>query len=69
MLRYAKNHQFDKLAQVTGMRIKDHHTVIEKWPTRLKLTPGQYGADEDLATALAAGYNYMERYVEWTRAD
>lgn len=49
------------------MKIKPQHTIIEEWPTRLKLKPGQLGAEEEIAMALASHYTHNERYVEWVR--
>lgn len=67
ILRYAKDDEFSMLAHIAGMKTKDRHTIIEKWPTRLKLKPGQPGADNELAIALASHHAHTERYVEWVR--
>ncbi len=48
--------------------MKDKHTVIEKWPFRLKLWPGQLGAQEEFDRLLGGGISGRERYVEWKRA-
>lgn len=48
--------------------MKKHNTVIEKWPSTLKLKPGQAGAEEEVAMMMATDYNHCERYVEWARA-
>jgi hypothetical protein len=47
--------------------VKEKHTVIEKWPFRLKLQPGQPGAQEEFDRLLAGGVTGKERYVEWKR--
>lgn len=47
--------------------MKEKHTVIEKWPFRLKLRPGQPGAQEEFDRLLAGGVSGKERYVEWKR--
>ncbi len=47
--------------------MKDTHTIIEKWPFRLKLQPGQHGAQEEFDRLLSAGVSGKERYVEWKR--
>jgi hypothetical protein len=47
--------------------VKEKHTVIEKWPFRLKLQPGQPGAQEEFDRLLAGGVAGKERYVEWKK--
>jgi hypothetical protein len=66
--RFMKDEEFDRLTQHSGMVMKKQHTIVERWPTRLKLTPGQHGADAELDVALRVGSSYTERYVEWKRA-
>jgi hypothetical protein len=61
-------HEFERIARETGMRMKVPHTVVEKWPARPKLRPGQEGAEEEFAIELAAAYNSYLRYVEWAHA-
>ena len=48
--------------------MKDTHTIIEKWPFRLKLQSGQPGAQEEFDRLLGGGMSGKERYVEWKRA-
>jgi hypothetical protein len=47
--------------------MKEKHTVIEKWPFRLKLRPGQAGAQEEFNRLLSGGVSGKERYIEWQR--
>jgi hypothetical protein len=47
--------------------MKDRHTFTEKWPCRLKLRPGQPGAQEEFDQRLADSSTGKERYVEWKR--
>jgi hypothetical protein len=47
--------------------MKDNHTVIEKWPFRLKLQPGQPGAQEEFDRLMSGGMTGKERYIEWKR--
>jgi hypothetical protein len=47
--------------------MKTKHTVIEEWPFRLKLRPGQQGAQEEFDRLLGGGVSGKERYVEWQR--
>jgi len=48
--------------------MKDEHTIIEKWPFRLKLQPGQHGGQEEFDRMLRGGVSGKERYAEWTRS-
>lgn len=47
--------------------MKPVHTVVEKWPYRLQLQPGQEGAKEEFDIHRASGCFGTERYVEWTK--
>lgn len=47
--------------------MKVEHTIIDKWPYRLKLRPGQAGAQEEFDRYLSGGLSSKERYVEWRR--
>lgn len=47
--------------------MKEKHTIIEKWPFRLKLRPGQPGAQEEFDRLLRGDVSSKERYVEWKR--
>ena len=62
-----KDFEFSELAQFIGAATKDRHTVIEKWPFRLKLRPGQPGAQQEFDQLLGGGVSSKERYVEWKR--
>ncbi|KAL2022832.1 hypothetical protein VTK56DRAFT_4363 [Thermocarpiscus australiensis] len=65
--RFVKDFKFSEAAQFVGATMKEKHTVIEKWPFRLKLRPGQPGAQEEFNRLLAGGVSGKERYVEWKR--
>ena len=69
MCRYVELGRLNSLAILAGVEMKDHHTIIEKWPTRPKLQPGSPGADAELVKFWEGFYSYMERYVEWKRTD
>ncbi|KAL5342064.1 hypothetical protein BJX70DRAFT_386470 [Aspergillus crustosus] len=67
---------FDRYAMINNLRMcggmygavmKDTHTIIDQWPYRLKLRPGQLGAQEEFDRRLADGTSGKERYVEWKR--
>lgn len=58
---------FDQLALLSKAAMKDTHTIIEKWPSKLKLSHGQPGAQEEFDRALRGGTSSKERYVEWRK--
>lgn len=64
-----QDHNFDEFAYLAGMKMKARHTIIEKWPTRPKLDPGQPHAENEIAKLLATDLCNTERYVEWKRAN
>ena len=59
--------EFSEAARLIGAAMKEKHTIIEKWPFRLKLRPGQPGAQEEFDLLLGGGVSGKERYVEWRR--
>ncbi|KAJ5798007.1 uncharacterized protein N7503_007303 [Penicillium pulvis] len=66
--RYLKAYMFTEAADVFGAKMKEKHTIIEKWPYRLKLRPGQPGAQDEFDRRLCTGLSGKERYLEWKRA-
>ena len=62
-----KNLNFSETARTLGAEMKETHSVIEKWPFRLKLRPGQPGAQEEFDRLFGGGVSGKERYVEWKR--
>jgi len=56
---------FKAVQRDSGMVMKTKHTVIEEWPTALKLRPGQPGALEEFHLLLSSGGTSSNRYVEW----
>ena len=59
--------QFQQAAKGAGMVVKEENTIIEPWPTRLKLQPKQAGAQEEFNLMLASNFTGVERYVEWKK--
>ncbi|KAH9225123.1 hypothetical protein K456DRAFT_1776129 [Colletotrichum gloeosporioides 23] len=53
--RHAAKLMFSQIARLVGAAMKGSHTVIEKWPFRLKLRPGQTGAQEEFDRLLGGG--------------
>lgn len=58
---------FKQVAKKACILVKEKATVIEPWPTSLKLRLGQEGAQEEFDLLLASGHSGLERYVEWKR--
>ncbi|KAJ6011517.1 hypothetical protein N7451_002929 [Penicillium sp. IBT 35674x] len=65
--RFMKKTGFKAAGEVVGLKMKEKHTVIEKWPFRLKLRPGQPGAQEEFDRRMREGISGKERYVEWKK--
>ncbi|KAL6702167.1 hypothetical protein J3F84DRAFT_399618 [Trichoderma pleuroticola] len=65
--RFMENFKFAQVEQLFGLVMKEEHTVIEKWPFRLKLRYGQPGALEELIRLTDEVVFAKERYVEWRR--
>lgn len=59
--------KFSETAQYIGATVKGKHTVIQKRPFKLKLRPGQPGAQEEFDRLLRGGVSGKERYVEWKK--
>jgi hypothetical protein len=59
--------KFSEAAQSIGAAMKEKNTIIEQWPFRLKLRPGQPGAQGEFERLLGGGVSGKERYVEWKR--
>lgn len=67
--RYVRELKFHESADLLGAAMKERHTIIEKWPYRLKLRPGQPGAQEEFDRLMTGGPSSKERYVEWKKTD
>lgn len=65
--RYTKKFKFYEVSDLLGAAIKETNTIIDKWPYRLNLRPGQPGAQEEFDRCLSGGTSGKERYVEWKR--
>lgn len=65
--RYSTNFKFSEAADLMGAAMKDKHTIIDKWPYRLKLRPGQPGAQDEFGRLFTGGTSAKQRNVEWKR--
>jgi hypothetical protein len=61
-------HGFEEISGHLGIEMKSINTIAEKWPTQLKLQPGQTGAEEEFRLLSGSGFTRIERYVEWRKA-
>lgn len=59
-------HEFDRIPGDVGVVMKAN-TITEPWPMRLKLRPGQKGAQEEFNVILGSNLSALEHYVEWKR--
>jgi hypothetical protein len=50
------------------MAMKEH-TIVEPWPTSLKLSRKHSGAQKEFDIAMVSGHSGCERYVEWKRVN
>jgi hypothetical protein len=58
---------FEQVSTDLRVEMKKSNTVVEEWPTRLKLQPGEDGAKEEFRLKLGSNFTNTERYVEWRR--
>ncbi|KAF5577993.1 hypothetical protein FPCIR_11794 [Fusarium pseudocircinatum] len=66
--RIARKLEFDKFPEFLNVGIKDQHTIVDKWRFRLKLKPGQQGAQQEFdRMMMGQGVTGKEFYLEWKR--
>lgn len=66
-LRFMKEYKFSDLARLCKVATKEEHTVIEKWPFRMKLHWDHPGAMEEFDRLVDETMLAKERFVEWRR--
>jgi hypothetical protein len=62
-------HGFKQISADLKVEMKKVNTIIDKWPTRLKLRPGEKGDKEAFLALLGSTFIGTERYVEWRRVE
>ncbi|KAF2277188.1 uncharacterized protein EI97DRAFT_449912 [Westerdykella ornata] len=67
--RYMEIHRFKEAEKLFGLKMKEPHTIIEPWPTRLKLRHGERGWEDEFKIRHSSAHFGCERYVEWKRID
>lgn len=55
------------MADFLRVKMKEENTVIEKWPYRLNIRPGQPGAQDEFDRLISGGLSGKEFYLEWKR--
>ncbi|RKL09244.1 hypothetical protein BFJ68_g9189 [Fusarium oxysporum] len=65
--RCADKLQLARMPDWAGAVMKEEHTIIKKWPHRLKLEPGQEGGSEEFYRLMTSGLSSRELYLEWKR--
>ncbi|KAJ5948566.1 hypothetical protein N7454_001873 [Penicillium verhagenii] len=65
--RYLKERKVVEFADQFDLEMKKKHTIIDRSPYRLKLWPGQPGAQDEFERQLGSGLSGKERYLEWRR--
>ncbi|KAG0156690.1 hypothetical protein PDIDSM_3871 [Penicillium digitatum] len=59
--------RFDRISVDLQVAMKDRNTVVEAWPTKPILKPGQQGSQDEFDILLGSNYTCVERLVEWRR--
>ncbi|OBS28259.1 hypothetical protein FPOA_02200 [Fusarium poae] len=59
--------QLSEYPRYMGVAIKEKHTIVEKWPFRLKLKPEQKGSKEEFDLLMRGSTSGKELYLEWKR--
>ncbi|PLB54875.1 hypothetical protein P170DRAFT_483657 [Aspergillus steynii IBT 23096] len=67
--RYQNGLHFREAGEAFGARMKKRHTIVDRWPCRLKLRPDQAGAQEEFDRCMRQGNTGKERFVEWKRME
>nr|RBQ98979.1 hypothetical protein FVER53263_03286 [Fusarium verticillioides] len=62
--KIARKLEFNKFPEFMKVGIKDQHTIIDKWPFRLKLKPGHQGAQKEFDRMMGPGLGGKEFYLE-----
>ncbi|KAK5993033.1 hypothetical protein PT974_06460 [Cladobotryum mycophilum] len=63
--KYMRAWKFEDGGRRMGMAIKEKHTIIDKWPLRLRKIAGEEGSREEFDMSLGTGHAGDERYMEW----
>lgn len=59
--------RFDRISADFQVEMKNINTVVEPWPTKPILNPGDKGSQEEFNILLGSNYTCVEWFVEWRR--
>jgi hypothetical protein len=62
-------YEFEQICIDMQVQMKKRNTVVEMWPTQLKLSEEQAGAIEEFRCKLGSNVTNVECYIEWRRID
>lgn len=62
-----RTHSFREIERAFGVAVKSRHSIVDKWPARLKKAFGAAGSQAEFKAVLASGATGTERYVEWKK--
>lgn len=65
--RYMQTHRFATIEQLWGLQMKERHSIVAKWPMKLKARPSDPMAQKEFDLLQASMHTGSERYVEWRR--
>lgn len=54
--------EFEQISADLGVEMKRSNTIVEKWPTQLKLKVGQKGAEEEFRLNLGSSFTNIARH-------
>lgn len=61
--------KFDQISAELRIEMKENNTIVEHWPTQLKLKSSEEGTEKEFRLLLGSSFPRMERYVEWRRLE
>lgn len=65
--RFMRERKFEEMQRAIGLVMKKKHTIVDKWPMKLRFSSpsANAGAQEEFDLLQASGHSGSERYVEW----
>lgn len=64
---YMQEENFDFVGRSCGLKLKEPHSITEKWPLRLKAGSSDSTAQKEFDMLQASMHSGSERYVEWRK--
>ena len=65
--RFMRERKFDEIQRAVGLVMKKKHTIVGKWPMKLRYSSPSPDAvaQKEFDLLQASGHSGSERYVEW----